>query len=308
MYHYVRKEDQNLPHFKYLHIEDFRSQLDYFGQEFGFVKKEEFLNSFEIGPKPKGVVLTFDDGLSDHYEYVLPELLKRNLWGIFYVSSGPYGNKKLLGAHRIHMLLGKFDNKVVLKATMKIVRPEMLTFENKEEFRNNTYKDLKDDEISLYLKRVLNYYVSEEYREKVLDILMQNFFPKQEGELVDDFYLKAEQIKEMQEADMIIGSHTVSHPVMSKLSLVDQKKEIRNSFKFLGDVSGGLKVRTYCHPYGGFHSFNKDTIDILEGINCLFSFNVENRDIEVSDIKKSKQFLPRYDCNLFPHGGIRVNI
>jgi len=91
MYHYVRKHSKEFPYFKYLHIKDFKKQLDYFEQKFGFVKKDDFINAFNIknNKMPQGVVLTFDDGLKDHYKYVLPELLKRNLWGIFYINYRP---------------------------------------------------------------------------------------------------------------------------------------------------------------------------------------------------------------------------
>lgn len=47
MYHYVRPFHHEYPNFKNLDIEDFRKQLDYFQDEYGFVSKEEFLNCFK---------------------------------------------------------------------------------------------------------------------------------------------------------------------------------------------------------------------------------------------------------------------
>ena len=144
MYHYVREENKTLPHFKYLHIEDFCRQLDFFKKEFGFISKDDFLNSFKTRIPTDGVVLTFDDGLTDHYKYVLPEPVKRSIWGIFYIATSPYTTKKLLGPHRIHLLLGTHDNRKVLEATLKIVKPGMLAFETRKEFQKNTYNTIKD--------------------------------------------------------------------------------------------------------------------------------------------------------------------
>ena len=56
------------------------------------------------------IILTFDDGLSCHYTYVFPELLKRNLWGIFFINSLPYINNKILNVHKIHLLVGSSIN------------------------------------------------------------------------------------------------------------------------------------------------------------------------------------------------------
>ena len=115
MYHYVRPFDKEYPNFKNLHIDDFKKQLDYFEVEFGFVSKENFVNSFKTGTPSKGVILTFDDGLFCHYDYVFQELKKRGLWGIFYVPTQPYVEGKLLDVHRTHLLLGKHESAKVFE-------------------------------------------------------------------------------------------------------------------------------------------------------------------------------------------------
>jgi len=63
------------------------------------------------GEPSSGVILTFDDGLRDHYKYVFPKLKEHNLWGIFYISTAPFHNKKLIDVHRIHMLVGKYGGR-----------------------------------------------------------------------------------------------------------------------------------------------------------------------------------------------------
>lgn len=123
--------------------------------------------------------------------------------------------------------------------------------------------------------------------------------------LLENFYIKPYQLKEMNEAGMIIGSHTITHLVLSKLSSKQQLVEIKDSFLFIENMSGELGTKTFCFPYGGFHSFNDDTIEILETENVHFSFNIEHRDIIENDLKDKKQYLPRYDCNQFLFGQVR---
>ena len=110
----------------------------------------------------------------------------------------------------------------------------------------------------------------------------------------------------MHNEGMIIGSHTVSHPVMSTLSDQEQEFEITKSFDFLKSIIKNFDFKTFCYPYGGFHSFNNKTINILENQNCLFSFNVEQRDIESSDLLNKPHALPRYDCNQFKYGQVKA--
>ena len=87
---------------------------------------ERFMESLRNGvPVENSVVLTFDDGLCDHYD-VTQELLKRGLWGIFYISTGCYTTGKLLDVHRIHMLLGKYGGPPIYEALQEILAEDMV--------------------------------------------------------------------------------------------------------------------------------------------------------------------------------------
>lgn len=304
MYHYVRPYNSDYPWFKNLDISDFKKQLDFFEKQYGFVSKENFKKSLKNGIPSKGIILTFDDGLFCHYEYVFKELKKRNLWGIFYVPTKPYQEKKILDVHRIHLLLGKYNSIKVYEFLNTILKDEFLDKTKIEEFNELTYSTQQNDHYTLLVKRILNYFISYEYRIYIIDKLMDNFFPNEE-EIISRFYLKESEIVEMNNAGMVIGSHTVNHPVMSRLSITDQENEIKNSFKFLNKILGDIELKTFCYPYGGFHSFTKNTEDLLFENNCHFSFNVEQRDIESIDLKLRKQALPRYDCNQFKFGQVR---
>lgn len=302
MYHYICPDSGEMPFFRYLGLDSFKKQLDYFSEKFGFVDRDEFLASIANGrPMADGVVLTFDDGFSCHFDYVLPELRRRGLWGIFYIPTGMYSTGKLLDVHRIHVLLGKFGGVEVLSELRKILMDDMLSHAHIPEYRLLTYGNQKNDENTTLVKRILNYYISYEYRGLILDRLMALFF-KNEGPVCSKFYMTSPQIKETQDAGMLVGSHSATHSVFSKLDVAAQRKELEDSFCFLDEATGGLAVRTFCYPYGGFHSFTAATEQILTELGCRFSFNVESRDISVRDLSNRPQALPRYDCNEFPHG------
>jgi peptidoglycan/xylan/chitin deacetylase (PgdA/CDA1 family) len=301
MYHYVREFSQNLPYFRFLDIENFRSQLDYFEREFGFVTLDEwkkFLNDGAMPSKKGKVLLTFDDATSDHYKYVFPELVSRGLWGIFYVPTQPYTNFTILNVHKIHLLCGAFNGSDIYKYLKSIILEDMIPFGKRQEFKEFTYTNQINYEGVSEFKRTLNYFVDNRWQEKLIDMVAQEFNFKFN---VDDFYISTDNIKEMSNNGMMIGSHTVSHPVMSKLSRVDQETQISDSFGYLSSIHNEI-IRTFCYPYGGFYSFNEDTISLLNQYKVSFSFNVEDREITSKDFLQSIQCLPRFDCNLFLFG------
>lgn len=304
MYHYVRPDDPGLPHFRHLHLEDFRRQLSHFEREYGFVSKPAFERAVRMGEPCEGVVLTFDDGFKDHYRYVLPELARRQLWGIFYIPTASLSTGRLLDVHRIHVLLGTKGGHVVAQAAREIVSDGMLSHAHIEEFQRDTYTHQNNSDSTQYVKRLLNYYIDYKHRSFVLGQLVRLFLGNEE-QLAENYYMNPAELGEMREQGMVLGSHTVTHPVMSKLSVEDQKKEIATSFYALEAILGNSSWRTFCYPYGGFHSFTEQTEQLLESAGCLCSFNVEHRDIERKDLRERRQALPRFDCNSFPYGQCR---
>jgi peptidoglycan/xylan/chitin deacetylase (PgdA/CDA1 family) len=301
MYHYVQKYKAAMPFFRYLNVDNFRKQLDYFDAVYGYVTFDEWCDFIYYGniPKQSGkIVLTFDDALRCHYDYVFPELVSRGLWGIFYVPTSPYADPIILDVHRIHLLCGTFSGIALLNIANTLVVEEMIPREKIEEFQNQTYTCQKNMTGVSEFKRLMNYFIDGNYRtgiiDQIADYLNFSFYH-------DKFYIPYEYLFKMKQHGMVIGSHSHSHPVMSTLSISAQLNEIEKSFSILRDLVE-TNHKTYCHPYGGLHSFNKNTLDILDKLGVSYSFNVESREIIQLDYNCSKHKLPRFDCNLFPFG------
>lgn len=299
MYHYVRQATGELPYFRYLHVDDFARQLDWFAENHRFVTLDEFHKACRIGEAPEGIVLTFDDGLVDHYDSVLPLLKERGLFGFFYICSAPLERRKLLDVHRIHLILGRLGGEVALQRLQHHLTDEMQDA-HRTEFREATYRNQVNDAATTTFKRMLNYWISYEYREGVLNALFEEEFGHEEA-IAQEFYLSPSHIREMDAAGMVVGSHGANHFLFSKLSAEQQREEIAQSFRYLSRVLG-RPVTTFCYPYGGSHAFTPHTVSLLEEAGTLFSFDVNPRDITADDLRGGRQALPRYDCNMFPHG------
>jgi peptidoglycan/xylan/chitin deacetylase (PgdA/CDA1 family) len=64
-------------------------------------------------------------------------------------------------------------------------------------------------------------------------------------------YLTADQLKELSDAGIEIGSHTVHHLNLAHSSIAIQEKEIRESKQTLESIIG-KPVVSFCYPSGGF--------------------------------------------------------
>jgi Polysaccharide deacetylase len=301
MYHYVKERSEVLPRFRFLDFQNFRKQLDFFGATYGFVTFDEWCRYLRDGSMPAvdgKVLLTFDDALSCHFRFVFPELKSRHLWGIFYIPTLPYTERRMLDVHRIHLLCGTFEGKELLEYARRLVSDDMIPAKVREEFDKETYSNQVNYDGVSEFKRLLNYFIDYRYRSEIIDAISRKFSFKFDAA---HFYLTTNQIEEMVSNNMLIGSHTRSHPVMSRLSAREQSFEIESSFQFLSSICK-MPLRSYCHPYGGFHSFDEHTIRLLNQHGVDFSFNVESREINSRDQLRSRQFLPRFDCNQFQFG------
>lgn len=309
MYHYIRPDASDPPYgYYYLDLGDFRAQLDYFAEEFDVLDRETLLETMrgDRAPGTDDLVLTFDDGLSDHAEYVLPELESRDMWGIFYVPAGPYLHDKVLEVHRVHTLLGAAGGSNVAEAVDSLVTESMLSQSKRREFDGAIYEPQESTDDVERVKSVLNYYLADKHRTGVLDALEVELL----GDKIDplDVYMPTDQLRELRDAGMLLGAHSVSHQVMATLSTDRQERELIESFEWLESVLGAVDVRTYAHPYGGSHTYTDETLSLLRQTGCVFSVDVDKRDVTPTVLDVDRQRLPRYDCNDFQHGQSTVSL
>ena len=300
MYHYVRPWPEDLPYFRYLHIDDFCRQLDWLQKTFSFPSWEEVREARKTGVSPEGVILTFDDGFRDHYDYVLPELQARNLWGFFFVPTAPLEQGVILDVHRLHLILGRLGGEKALEALQGIVDDSMIVDEDLKVFQRQTYTQQTNDDAKSLFKKTMNYYISYEHRHDVITQLFCAVYGANPPS-ADSVYLSADQIAKMADAGMVIGSHGTNHLVFSRLQRDEQEFEIANSISTLQRLTGH-PIETFCYPYGGAGTFTAETEGILEKNNISLSFAVRPADISGRDFSDRPQSLPRYNCNQFPHG------
>ena len=291
MYHYVRNKNKLYPYYNILEKKNYINQIKKFSKKGLITSYEElFIKSDKFLP-------TFDDGFKEHI-YAAEVLKKYNAIGIFFIPTSPLKNNTILDVHKTHLILGKVKSLEALNELEKyLLKNKINNYYNQKEKLNfkKVYKNQTDDNYKKKFKKIMNYYGNLKLKHKILDSLLKKFEinikPK-------DYYLNKKEIKYLDSLGMIIGSHSESHTLLSRLSYEKQFKEIKNSKIFLEKIIN-KDVKIFCYPYGGKISYNYNTLKILKKLKFKLAYSIEYRDISFKDIKNKPYELPRYDCNLF---------
>ena len=161
------------------------------------------------------------------------------------------------------------------------------------EFDKEIYLSSSYEKSEKKLRRLLNYYIKYEYRDIILDKLMNKYFD--EESLYSEVYLSESDIEFLSACGNIVGSHAVSHNVLSRLSYAEQEIEIQKSFNFINNITP-QEFLSFCYPYGHKSSYNEDSINILKKHNideaCVF-------DNQIQGDRLNNLELSRIDCNKF---------
>ena len=290
MYHYIRNSSTKFPNFNFLDKKQFINQISKY-------KKKIIKNKDDTLIFNNKILLTFDDGLKDHY-FAAKELKKRKLIGVFFIPTKPYKSKDLLDVHKAHLILGKVGGKKALTELKNFVQKKKITnlinIKEKKFFKSRYYQqdDLHDVK---EFKKIINYHGNLNYKKKILNYLIKIF---KISINTRNFYLTKKEIKEMSNMGMIIGSHGESHILLSRLSYKKQYDELSISKIILEKITND-KCDFFCFPYGRKNSYNNDTLKILKNLNYKFSYSVEDRNIKKKDFQNNPFEMPRFDCNSF---------
>jgi hypothetical protein len=158
MYHYVRPVENS--HLRYLSVEDFSKQLDWFNENVGKFITQEDWECAKQGANREGVLLTFDDGLKDHFTHVLPLLKEKNIFAIFFVNTQPLLSPIMLSVHMTHLLLSMGKSHEILELCKKLV-PKEIWRKVGLGVAGNAYADQLDTDANKKVKKIVNYLFDE---------------------------------------------------------------------------------------------------------------------------------------------------
>lgn len=302
MYHYVRPiKNSPFPKIKGLELKDFKKQLEFFQKNFHFISMQDILDCiYENKQLPQSsILLTFDDGFKDHYQYVFPLLKKMEINAAFFPPALPIMENLILDVHKIHFILASVSNpQLIVDEIFHLIKKFSIEFELKTPetyFSELAVSNRFDSKEIVFIKRILQRNLPSILRGKITDSLFQKFIKESENDFSSKLYMNIDEIHEMVENGIYFGSHSYSHQWLSYLSTKELELELNNSIKFCNKVNSDTKNLVMCYPYG---NYNENIVSKLIKFGFKAGLTTKVGDAKIS---KSNIFsLERYDTNDFP--------
>jgi peptidoglycan/xylan/chitin deacetylase (PgdA/CDA1 family) len=300
MYHYIRPIiGSEFPGIKGLEIEGFKRQLDFLENNYSIVSSEQVIDKIIKNKKlpPKACWLTFDDGYKDHYQYVLPELIKRNLSGAFFPPRAAIKDNIILDVNSIHHILScsKDLNKLVSDLNDLSLQFGMTNEQIQAYYKKYGVANRFDNADTIFIKRMLQHLLPEQIRNKITSILFEKIVGIPQAKFSGRLYMNIDEIRKLVSSGMYVGSHGSMHYWLDRINSQKQKVDISSSVEFLEEVGAPTSNWIMCYPYG---AYNNTTLSLLKELGASIGITTEVRKANLGI--DNPLTLPRLDTNDFP--------
>ena len=287
--------DHPAPHIKYLYkfhnTQTFEQHIDFLLRDFCPISLQTIINILKgnenIGSH-KYFMLSFDDGMREIYDEVVPILNRKGVPAAFFLNPGFIDNKTLFYRHKASLLIDALertnDRAAILCAQDKL--------------RSLGISDLKLENMIMSIPYSLRYALDD-----IAPILGVNF----EAFLKNHCpYMSKTQCSYLRDTGHALGGHSIDHPNFAELSLEQQIHQSIESTNMIQQWFN-LDYRAFAFPYSDrsvsvdmFNELAKQKIDISFGTagfiedSVPFNFQrlwLENLQSKTIQAKFSSEFL-----------------
>jgi peptidoglycan/xylan/chitin deacetylase (PgdA/CDA1 family) len=240
-------------------VDELDAQLSLVRRHAEILTPDEML-SLDRPPHGRHVLLTFDDGYREWATNVLPVLGSHGASAAFFLATGFIDRPRAPWWYELPWMVRR-SSRDGLPAGDWL--PEPLSFD--EPSRDAAADALLDAYKSLPGGRT----------EAFLDWVAETTGSGRCGPLeARDDWLTWDQVRELRDAGMEVGGHTVDHPVLSGLSPSDQRAQVAGCAGRL-EAELGTPMRLFSYPVGLPNSYGPDTRAALEaaGVELAFAYD-----------------------------------
>lgn len=225
------------------------------------------------------ILLTFDDGLKDHFN-ILKILKKFKIKGLFFVCSKPLMGKPL-DVHLIHYIRSITNPDSLFKFLSKEF-PKQFKILNKTKDKICKFY-LYDNEKNAIIKHFFNFLISDKKLKKIIAKLV-----KQKKISIKKFlkhnYMDKNNLIKLSNDGHFIGLHGHSHIPLNKLNNFVES-EIKKNKKILSKITEINNFKFFAYPYGRDYALPKNLIKFQNKYKLEYCFTT-NKGINKKKIMK----------------------
>ncbi|MXS84943.1 polysaccharide deacetylase family protein [Nitrosomonas sp. HPC101] len=212
-------------------VTQFEKGLGYLTNNFNILPLSEAVNRLGNGTLPaRAACITFDDGYADNAEVALPLLQKYGVTATFFIASGFLDGGRMWNDTVIESVRFARGDKLDL-SMIDLGTHAIATLEQKQETLTFLINKLK--------------YLPHETRASQVEKLSAII----SAELPDNLMMTSVQVRQLHDAGMEIGGHTVTHPILASIDDATARMEITEGKARLEAITGA-QVRLFAYPNG----------------------------------------------------------
>lgn len=254
------------------HFEEHMQVLKKFAGTVKVRQMGQKLGYFSPG-KVKDIAVTFDDGYADNAHNARPILERHGIAATFFIVSGAINEQEEFWWDQLERII--LGAKALPEALELHIAGTPYTWPTED--RDKLYRELWEllSHFSFPDKKILLQQIADGARQTLK--ARSTHLPMTSPELVS---LSKCRLFE-------IGAHTVTHPMLSRLTPKEQEEEMGRSKKHLEEIIG-RPVTSFSYPHG---EYTDETVRIIQRLNFKAACSVVQRGAVRRD---SPYLLPRF--------------
>jgi peptidoglycan/xylan/chitin deacetylase (PgdA/CDA1 family) len=266
---YHRVNDERDPFFPGVPTAVFAAQMEYLARNFTVCNLDDAVDA--LGRRdvpPNAVAVTFDDGYRDNYVHAFPILRAFGVPATVFLATDVIGSGRMLWHDRVFTAFrqtrktvlhdGAGRTSYVLTTTADRLAAQLKVLE--------LLRRLEEGERTVWIDRLI----------EQLDV--------REPEDGTGLMLAWDEVEAMSRQGVTFGSHTATHPILSRLSVPRQVEEVVRSKEAI-ERHTGRPVRSFAYPNGRAQDFGPETKDALRAagyayaVTTIFGLNGPGDDV-----------------------------
>jgi peptidoglycan/xylan/chitin deacetylase (PgdA/CDA1 family) len=300
-YHYFREEKYENGIYP-LTKREFLNQIDELSKYYEFISQNDFIDKIKNKKysHKKYCLLTFDDGLKEQMN-ALYLLNKKGIPGVFYISTNPIKNNKVLNVHKLHYIRSVMKYEDIFKFIDSKIDLDIIKYPKniQELYRYDNLETKK-------LKYLLNFILDNKTKDELINELFKQIADEKEFSqklYMKKLYMNIDDIKKLN-SQGYLGTHTDLHLPLATLSKEDIKNDINNSLEFFYKDCAISNIDSISYPFGGIKAVSEKVIDVSKEIGFSFGLTMLRGINNLEDLK-NPLMLKRIDTNDAPGGKLK---
>ena len=282
-------------------LSEFRKQIAWLASHYemsSLHRALEFLRG-DYTPARDLCVLTFDDGLKEHYTDVMPMLAEYRIQGIFGVITSCIENHNIAPVHMNHFLMAELDFDTYRSefiCRLEAMKPGALTFADVDPQVAQQSYPLDTREVAMF-KFLFNFSLEPCARDAIVKSIFDEYLGDQES-FARELYMSWEEVREVQSAGMLVAGHTHWHRPLSTLTDAELDADLSTSRALFDQNLAPQELWPFSYPNGKKNSYTEAVMRLLPRLGFTCAFNTE---CGANSIGTPVFELNRVDCN----GGVQ---